>query len=87
MLQIPFILNTYKQLFIVLLDYKHSFPYNLKNLVRLTVIFIHILRDIVSSYDDNEMSPVAHNQGKVINVFALKTSDHDPELEIDPITC
>ena len=30
------IINNY---LIVLLDCKHSFPYNLKNLVRLTVIF------------------------------------------------
>ena len=65
---------------IVLLGCKHSFPYNLKNLVRLTVIFIYIFCDFVSSYDDNEMSLVVHTQGKVINIFALKTSDHDPEL-------
>ena len=67
------IINNY---LIVLLDCKHSFPYNLKNLVRLTVIFIRIFPDIVSSYDDDEMSRVAHNQGKVISIFALKTSDH-----------
>ena len=70
---------------IVLLDGKHSFPYNLKNSVWLTVIFIHIFPDIGISYDDNEMSRVAHHQGKVISIFALKTSDHDPELEIDAI--
>ena len=65
---------------IVLLDSKHSFPHNLKNLVRLTVIFIHIFCDFVSSYDDDESSRVANNQGKVINIFALKTSHHHSEL-------
>ena len=65
---------------IVLLDCKHSFPYNLKNLVRLTVIFMHIFCDFVSSYDDDESSRVANNEGKVINIFALKTSHHDSEL-------
>ena len=74
-----------KNYLIVLLDSKHSFPYNLKNLVRLTVIFICIFRYIVSSYDEDEMSRVAHHQGKVISIFALQTSDYDPELEIDAI--
>ena len=40
---------------------KRSFPYSLKNLVRLTVTFIRIFPDIVSSYDDDEMSCVAHS--------------------------
>ena len=73
---------------IVLLDSKHSFPHNLKNLVRLTVIFICIFRYIVSSYDEDEMSCVAHNKGRLISIFVLKTCDHDLELEleIDPIT-
>ena len=71
---------------IVLLDSKHSFPYNLKNLVRLTVIFICIFRYIVSSYDEDEMSGVAHNKGRLISIFVLKTCDHDLELEIDPLT-
>ena len=31
------------------------------------------------------MSRVAHHQGKVISIFALQTSDYDPELEIDAI--
>ena len=41
---------------------------------------------IVSSYDDDEMSCVAHNKGRVISIFVLKTCDHDLEHEIDPIT-